>query len=132
MDQYTIYCTPEQTEKALKLGAPIKIKQSAPDSGDNFMWLSPPEDVIAWNNSTHCLVPTAEQMCGWIRDTKSINIYIQECVDAYDRSRKRYYTHCIKYNIEIDQNLNCYSCYSDAILAAIDVALDYLEKKCNL
>lgn len=52
MEEYTIYCTPEQTKKALELGAPIEKD-----------WI--PE--FLFNNEYFSLKnPTAEQMIGFI------------------------------------------------------------------
>lgn len=130
MNRYTIYCTEEQTEKALELGAPIEINSHPPLNGEKFMWLSPPADAIAWNNSTNCLVPTAEQMIGWLEEQGihikidcegSLNYVVQlqfinspKDLDVINRSYKGIIGH------------RGFPSCEEATLAAIDAALDYL------
>lgn len=48
MKRYTVYCTKEQTEKALKLGAPIEMEYL---------------DLIC---KSFPIEPTAEEMLGWL------------------------------------------------------------------
>lgn len=59
MNKYTIYCTPEQTKKALELGAPIK------ECGYYF------KKQIGCNTISDTdlhIIPTAEQMIGWLEE----------------------------------------------------------------
>ena len=51
MDRYTIYCTEEQTKKALELGAPIE------------------SEYIELICKSFLIYPTAEQMIGFILDS---------------------------------------------------------------
>ena len=121
MENYTIYCTKEQIEKAIKLGASIKINHYPPINGENFMWLSPPEDAIAWNNSTNCLIPTAEQMRGWLESGDII-----DCIDVVHEEDG------FVFYVEADGIYSLrqggYLSRPEATLAAIDAALDYLIK----
>lgn len=124
MEQYTIYCTAEQTEKALKLGAPIKINHWPPINGENFMWLSPPEDAIVWDNSTNCLIPTMGQMLGWLEEQESIQeIYVSKNPYAW------FYSVFNDCGEDISLNDESFSTRKEATLAAIDAALDYLSNK---
>lgn len=125
MNRYTIYCTEEQTKKALELGAPIKINYHPPFNGENFMWLSPPADAIAWNNSTNCLIPTAEEMIGWLEEQK-IFVDIAPCFDISCswRIESKSYN---KY--EYTSDIKVCKTRKEATLAAIDAALDYLIYK---
>lgn len=121
MDRYTVYCTEEQTMKALELGAPIKINSWPPINGEKFMWLSPPKDAIAWDNSTNCLIPTAEQMLGWLREEHNIHISIFSSIWKGEE---------IKYHYAIVQIGKTpigefYTTYSEAILTSIDKAFNY-------
>lgn len=140
MNKYTIYCTEEQIEKALKLGAPIEINSHPPLNGEKFMWLSPPADAIAWNNNTDCLVPTAEQMIGWQEEQGmfiEINTHRPNRVIA-DWKKTIYTFSVIDKFMTIDKHGGYngtihYPTRKEAILAAIDTALEYLtnNKKYN-
>lgn len=100
MKQYTIYCTEEQTKKALELGAQLEYH-------------CPSERERVYHR------PTAEQMIGWLDEqgilididtewNKSVLVYVWDCENkslinnVFHGSRK------------------------EATLAAIDAALDYL------
>ena len=97
MDKYTIYCTEEQIKKALDLGAPI----------DN-RWIE------------KGLNPTAEQMTGWL-DEQGLLIVIDK--------NDNYYTWEVYRNIYLIDMSKTKSIVSrkEAILSAIDVALEYLS-----
>lgn len=59
ISDYTIYCTPEQTKKALELGVPIEKKEiQVCDNAKNFFW----HDDFYYN------YPTAEEMIGWLEE----------------------------------------------------------------
>lgn len=68
-------------------------------------------------------IPTAEQMCGWLRE-KGVNCYVSCIEDDYGG-----WFDIPAYN-KYD-NTNCYESYTPAILDTIDAALDYLEKGGN-
>lgn len=88
MNRYTVYCTEEQTKKALELGAPIDLYSEEYNNSnrkDNEFYVS--NDIVFSNDETICrneefdlvciigekpnrkayFVPTAEQMIGFIR-----------------------------------------------------------------
>lgn len=134
MNNYTIYCTEAQTKKALELGAPIKINSYPPINGEKFMWLSPPEDAIAWNNSTNCIIPTAEEMISWLEEQEEIHeVEITTIKDEYGEG----WYYCIfnknRCNVSFDRN---FPTRKEATLSAIDAALEYLsneyDKKLNV
>lgn len=111
MDKYTILCTEAQTKKALELGAPIdRIEHHASigkhyTSGNNIY-----DDGICY------FIPTAKQMCGWLR-TKGINFHFDDETDYWgisseDESIARWYGHSDKKELK-----------------AIDAALEYLSNK---
>lgn len=114
MDKFTIYCTEEQTKKALELGAPITTRNDrfdervSPICKEGEQWL-------------YAIIPTAEQMLGWLEEqgilididtewNKSVLVYVWDCENkspinnVFHGSRK------------------------EATLAAIDAALEYLIK----
>lgn len=62
MDEYTIYCTKEQTLKALELGASINIRCSY-----NGYHPLPFIKEITIEPHHFAEVPTAEQMVGWLQ-----------------------------------------------------------------
>lgn len=66
MNQYTIYCTEEQTKKALKLGAPLQehpFEASIIKANEKMF-----SNLICINDRYYC-IPTAEQMIGFILET---------------------------------------------------------------
>lgn len=116
MDDFTIHCTEAQTEKALKIGAPIKmITFARPMDGQEIVIL----------DGDFYKIPTAEQMISWLEE-KGIFISIQrikECGGTYSY----YYT--IEHNEHgyLTNGLWTFDSRPEAALAAIDAALEYLS-----
>ena len=110
MNRYTIYCTPEQTKKALELGAPIEIVPHDYDRKSKYT-------EIENGALKH---PTAEEMIGWLEEQENI---IEICIKRIGTWR---------YEIYIEPHYHeeggGYSTREKACLAAIDAALDYLIK----
>lgn len=101
MDKYTIYCTGEQTKKALELGAPIST-----------CWSPLIEEWIY-------KIPTAEQMIGWLEDQiDNINVLKEN-----DGTWLYMFYPTNSSPCEIKR---LYHSRKEATLAAIDAALDYL------
>lgn len=133
MKQYTIYCTPDQTRKALVLGAPIEMFGSEDTSSAmvNFAMqenqlpdleelLNQEDHATVIGSYAYC-IPTAEQMCGWLEEKHNMrfNIYRYGPKDnndasIYFREDRRETFYRIKRS------------YKEALIAAIDEALDYL------
>lgn len=117
MDQFTIYCTQEQTKKALELGAPIE---------DIPMFLygenAAPKYVHKneWNRECFCYCPTAEQMIGWLEEKDITVKLVKGDIRWYARP-------CSCKNT--DFNRDGYCSRKEATLAAIDSALDFLSVK---
>ena len=104
MDKFTIYCTEEQTKKALELGAPIKYVLIGPIGKDTKKYLE----------------PTAEQMIGWMEEQKSFsNICVRKTMGGNHSSA----CYC---NGETLLN-KVFSSRKEATIAAIDAALEYLK-----
>lgn len=111
MEKFTIYCTEEQTRKALELGAPIE---------PTFCEHGLVEQVLLENPNTPYVksyydIPTAEQMLEWLR-SKGLRFKIAEYVNI------TYWQYQIKLSFKCGSEL----CYKDAVLSLIDAALDYL------
>lgn len=116
MDEYTIYCTPEQTRKALQLGAPIMTVKSIRTKNTILS-----DDVIECDEDTFTYVvhPTVEQMIGWLR-SKGFRFKIDELSDTIVA-----YKVTFGYWYRNGQSSNP----KEATLDVIDIALEYLSKK---
>lgn len=107
MNGYTIYCTEEQTNKALELGAPIKTFDVSSIEGKN-----------AYN------FPTAEQMTAWLEEQGiALDIHTYFCVD---NGRIHHYQFTVTDSARVFNGE--YSSRKEATLAAIDAALKYLKE----
>lgn len=111
MDEFTIYCTPEQTKKAYELGAPIC--KCAKDNND------PDLTVDGWGSfdGYWLLIPTAEQMIGWLEVQGLIFL------TGMDDEDKFFFN---LYHSEGHIEVREYDLRKEATLAAINEALDYL------
>lgn len=66
MNRYTIHCTESQTRKAFGLGAPIEYAKVVDAINGNSIRI--PEE-----NGELYLVPTADQMIGWLESNPQIH-----------------------------------------------------------
>lgn len=105
MDKYTIYCSDEQTKKAIEFGAPIETKRVIQGY-----------EVDIPSHPKH---PTAEQMIGWLDE---IGQTIEVC--RLDEGTTDWY---INVN-DVQVSADCYPSRKEAVLAAIDFALNFLGK----
>lgn len=131
MFRYSIYCTEEQTRKAVGLGVPIKtFSQSFADEYrtsiiyDKYCSI-PPIKREDCEDEIYADIPTAEQMNRWL-ESQGIRLHIFPIYREHD-FRVGYKFSCEE--IERNMNSNIYDCYKEAILAAIDAALEYLENQ---
>lgn len=114
MELYTIYCTEEQTKKALKLGAPIETyKPIIINSKAGGSFTTPTIETV-----------TAEQMIGWLEE--------QGILVLIDPSQDKFFgTYCLKREDGYWLNRifleGLYSSRKEATLSAIDAALEYLS-----
>ena len=112
IEDYTIYCTKEQTRIAYELGAPIGITLNAYENGVQLASLG--DNKYLW-------AVTTQQMIGWLREKR-----LMFCPLYYGDS---------KYAIRIFVGYTCiyttniFPTYEQAELAAIDKALHYLLEK---
>ncbi|MCQ2257866.1 MAG: hypothetical protein MJZ41_07735 [Bacteroidaceae bacterium] len=127
ISDYTTYCTPEQTKKALEFGAPIEANKdysngNLPETlciyGDIIN-----KDVYGIGECTILHIPTTCQMIGWLEE-QGIQISIMFC----------YQVSSLRWNYDLDNNNMIlfehnsigYPTRKEATLAAIDAALEYL------
>lgn len=122
MNRYEIRCTPEQTRKALELGAPIEFEMEWPFNSDTFERSPYPEIKMDKDGEPSLINPTAEQMLGFFR-SKNIHIVIQkDIIDNWSA-----YGHEISpIEFTVFDRLTGYKSYEEATIAAIDAALEYL------
>lgn len=114
MEQYTIYCTEEQTKKALELGAPIEVS-SRLEPVVNRKYFS---DLI---NFTVTIIPTSEQMIGWLEEQEGISsVEVTESFGWHYRVKK-------KHDDVEDWIRGTCQTRKETTIAAIDAALEYLS-----
>lgn len=112
MNRYIIYCSEEQTRKALQLGAPIEIDSHS--HGRPYIQ----------NGTSFYLCPTSEQMIGWLEE-QGIQVSI---MFSYQVSPKKWNYDLDNNNLILfEHNSMSYTTRKEATLAAIDAALGYLE-----
>lgn len=114
MDKFSILCTEEQTKKALELGAPIELLPNYTEF-QNFPYVKCND-----GNERPCIIPTAEQMIGWLEEQGIWEISVYKNIWTYSWTvlplkGERLNGHDFKSRKE-------------ATIAAIDAALDYLIK----
>ena len=116
MNKYTIYCTPEQTRKALELGAPIRF------ASINDIRLGRYIEVESNNEAYE--IPTTEQMIGWL-DEQGIAIDIHTYFRV-GHGKIHHYQYTVT---DLNRVFNGeYTSRKETTLAAIDAALEYLTK----
>lgn len=142
MLQYIILCTPEQTRKALELGAHPEFVTSQREQDSRYDYIKSNLSMSSFENTRYINVareydkndkyvvfnkevyrcPTAEQMIGWLEgqgDIEEINIshiYGDWTVNIHLKTKA-----CIG-------DYNFYPSRREATLAAIDAALEYLTE----
>lgn len=115
INDYTIYCTPEQTKKALKLGAQMETVGKMDDRPS------------VQNGFVFKIIPTAEQMIGWLR-TKGCTPYVY----PVRRDEKSVLYARLRINLSDGGVSDAFHGFGEdysIILAAIDAALEYLTNK---
>lgn len=121
MNKYTIYCTAEQTKKALALGAKL----------EEFPWrTSILRQLVDIDEITYC-IPTAEQMISWLEEQdgiREININRSACYEGWYFSISGPNKQYITINGNSIASIGKYDSRKEATLIAIDVALEYLDK----
>lgn len=121
MEKYTIFCTKEQARKALELGAPVQFKTSCHYDLQNGKFIPYPDLDIDINGEPILIPPTAEQMCGWLRE-QGEDILIRDYSDGTDIYWQVAHRPAMNYNCGYSPS------YKVAALAAIDAALEHLSR----
>lgn len=120
MEEFTIYCTPEQTRKALKFGAQIRIVSSVLHSSNI--------KTVSVSNG-FAIIPTAEQMINWLRIKHKVFCNV---IDEYSHGSENFI-----YYIEVNKGHNdiyrswreCELSHYKAVMCVINLALGYLSNK---
>lgn len=114
MKKYDIYCTIEQTQKAYDLCAPIDVLTAyAEFDGFPTIWCTD-------GFPRPCILPTNEEMCGWMYDNYNLMVSVNEADNG-----KFYYV--LKHNgVEVCE-WNSFDNKNDATKASIDAALEYIS-----
>lgn len=114
MERYKISCTPEQTRKAIELGAPLTlypIKAHLSDEGCEKMHVI---RAVKDGYEKYYLCPTAEQMIGFLR-SKGIKFHFDDETNYW------------RVDTSIEPiSISC-GVSEQRELAAIDAALEYLK-----
>lgn len=111
MNQYTIYCSAEQTQKAYKLGAPI-AKMTEEFNAVPSCYVDKSNNLFE--------IPTSEQMISWLEDGLLEEVHIEQDIDSM-------WSYTIYGNgNDLFGISNLYPSRKEATIAAIDAALEYL------
>ena len=121
MERYTIYCTEEQTKKALELGAPIPNHKLAGHYEENL-----PKNWFYKDGKCYQKT-TAEQMIGWLEE-RGIYIDITNSCGVTPQGGNYHLSSCEFNEHGYSDKKHPYPTRKEATLAAIDSALDYLIK----
>lgn len=124
MEKYTIYCTEEQTKKALELGAPIEISDYEEKEANIFWKLK----FLDLQNGLLAEYPTAEQMVGWLEEQGiSVKAF---CFSWCNENKPTWQVHAYNESTNFWNEITFGHSKSrkEATLTAIDAALDYLRK----
>ena len=114
MNKYTIYCTPSQAKKALELGAPIQKASIKDIRLERYVYIG--DELFTF--------PTAEEMAGWLEER---GVYVETKVNQRTDGVTNfvYNVICGSYS-SLNNEVIFFDTRKEAILAAIDAALEYL------
>ena len=116
ISDYSIYCTPEQTKKALGLGAPIYVYDKRNSDAIRELDVTL-KDKVELPNGLYAEIPIAEQMIGWLEEQEKIDFF---CIANFGFDLQT-----TNDGIIAERN---FPSRKEATLAAIDAALEYLVK----
>lgn len=127
MNRYTIYCTEAQTKKALELDAPLTEipfrTEMKPDTCNKYGFIH--------LNNTYFVIPTTEQMIGWLRKEHNIHPRI-DCEGSENYVVKLQFINSSKDLDVVNKSYKGiighpgFPSPEEATIAAIDAALEYL------
>lgn len=119
MNEYIIYCTQEQTKKALKLGAPIDFRNG--DKPFISVEYFDEDGKLFYHNYD---IPTAEQMIEWLEESGDI----YEISILRNRAFHSWAFLVISNKDKIISANDIYRSRKEATIASINAALEYLDK----
>lgn len=114
MSDYTIYCTEQQTRKALELCAPINFNKV----GEGL----PSHYFISREKKGYYEIPTAEQMIGWLEE------HIDNIEVLKNNNGKWVYLFYPTQSSRVYESKDKFLSRKEATIAAIDLVLEYLTK----
>lgn len=118
MEEYTIYCTKEQTKKAFELGANLFcLDRMQSEAFDENPFKDDYTDRTKLNIGVYAFCPTAEQLINWLRREKGFKFLLFDAPDSVDDDNW-----WLGLNGELISSGND----EDKELAAINAALNYL------
>lgn len=117
INQYSIHCTPEQTMKALELGAPLKIIDNEYDERIYQFICGNTQ-----NGKALYIIPTAEEMIGWLEEQNDI----EEITIQRNRAFHSWAYLVTNKRNKLISSSNRYQSRKEATISAIDAALEYL------
>lgn len=118
MNKFSILCTKDQIRKALELGAPLETCDWRITDTSRYIEL---DNEKGW----HIQIPTAEEMIGWLESEKSFSFDIRKRVVTWSYFIYYKMRHFLQDPVIDDDG---FTSREEATLAAIDAALEYLEK----
>lgn len=114
MNEFTIYCTSEQTKKAFELGAHIEKDCSN---------LRHDTSRTTYINDIYYCLPTAEQIIGWLEGQCEFKV-----IAIHNSKNLDWSFHITTKDKDVFTSIG-YTSRKEATLAAIDAALEYLTNK---
>lgn len=126
MEKYSIYCTDEETRKAIELGAPIYVFDKWNSEAIERTHFKI-EHRAKLDNGLYAENPTAEQLIGWLEEQK-IFVHIKTC---FDISCSSYFSTKGYNRYGYVSKIESFRSREEATLTVIDKALDYLIKNKN-
>lgn len=124
MNEYIIYCTEEQTKKALELGAPIEVYNHFDSSDIREANIFYKDKFIELSDGKLAERTTSEQMIGWLEDKFICSIEITFESNPIKWKYENWGKNYDYYDYE-----DGFSTRKEATIAAIDAALVYLNIK---
>lgn len=115
VNDYKIYCTEEQTLKALELDAPIEVTKRL-EPLVNRKYISDLETYTA------IIIPTAEELIGWLEEQDDM----EEITILRNRAFHSWAYLVTNKSGKLVSSNNIYQSRPKATLASIDAALNYL------
>ena len=122
MDEYTIFCTTEQTRKAFELGAPIYYELECHINLETLEREPYPDVKVNEDGEPILKTPTAEQMIGWLEEQID-NINLIKITNG------KWLYMFYPTNSSSHETKSGYPTRKEATLAAINAALEYLSNE---